>query len=110
MPEESVKENQPSSGLTEVRFQKSVPMVSYLVVVIICEFTYVEKSTAVHKIPMRVYGKTGEEKRLQYALDIGSAISDHYATYFNIEYPLPKLDMAAIPDYSSGATEHWGMV
>ena len=23
---------------------------------------------------------------------------------------MPKLDMAAIPDYSSGATEHWGLI
>jgi len=29
---------------------------------------------------------------------------------FDVGYPLPKLDMAAIPDYSSGATEHWGMI
>ncbi len=29
---------------------------------------------------------------------------------FEVAYPLPKLDMAAIPDYSSGATEHWGMI
>ena len=29
---------------------------------------------------------------------------------FEVDYPLPKLDMAAIPDYSSGATEHWGMI
>jgi glutamyl aminopeptidase len=42
--------------------------------------------------------------------EVGSTVSDYYTDYFDVEYPLPKLDMAAIPDYSSGATEHWGLI
>ena len=42
--------------------------------------------------------------------EVGSTVSDYYVDYFDVEYPLPKLDMAAIPDYSSGATEHWGLI
>ncbi len=34
----------------------------------------------------------------------------NYYSLLAVEYPLPKMDMAAIPDYSSGATEHWGMI
>ncbi len=36
------------------------------------------------------------------ALDIGASITDFYQNFFDVKYPLPKLDMAAIPDYSSG--------
>jgi len=43
-------------------------------------------------------------------MDAAAAISDFYSEYFGVAYPLPKLDMAAIPDYSSGATEHWGLI
>jgi glutamyl aminopeptidase len=27
-----------------------------------------------------------------------------------VAYPLPKQDMIAIPDFVSGAMEHWGLI
>ena len=59
---------------------------------------------------MRVYGSVDQVDKLGYAAKIGAAIADSYETYFGIKYPLPKLDFAAIPDYPSGATEHWGLI
>ena len=85
-------------------------MVTYLAIFVVCDFDFLETLTEVHKIPFRVYGTKKQKARLEYAMKIGAAISDYYETYFDIAYPLPKLDMAAIPDYSSGATEHWGLI
>ena len=110
MPEVRSKIDTPLPGFTEVTFLKSVPMVTYLAIFIVCDLTYTDTITEIHKIPMRVYGTQSQVKRLNYAAKISAAIADYYETYFDIKYPLPKLDMAAIPDYSSGATEHWGLI
>ena len=110
MPEAASKVDTPEVGLTEVTFEKSVPMVTYLAIFVVCDFSYLEGTIDSGKIPLRVYGTQKNVPHLEYATHIASKITEFYQDYFRIKYPLPKLDMAAIPDYSSGATEHWGLI
>ncbi len=101
MPEEKIRPDQPKVGLTEVEFELSVPMVTYLAIFVVCDFTYLETDS--FGVPFRVYGTADQKDQLNYALQIGAAITKYYETYFNVSYPLPKLDMAAIPDYRQAA-------
>ena len=73
MPVAKENVDSPAQGLTEVIFQKSVPMVTYLVCFIVCDFTYKERMMA-SGMPFRVYGPESRIKNMQYALDIGSMI------------------------------------
>lgn len=47
---------------------------------------------------------------LVFALDIATRTIDFYDEYFETPYPLPKSDHVALPDFSSGAMENWGLV
>lgn len=82
MPEASTKADAPAPGLTEVTFQKSVPMVTYLVIVVVCDFIYTESNTPKYNIPFRVYGTTQQRNRLKYALEVGRHITEYYQDYF----------------------------
>ncbi|XP_066990177.1 glutamyl aminopeptidase-like [Macrobrachium rosenbergii] len=109
MPVKVEKKDAPSPDLTEVTFEKSVPMVTYLVCFIVCDFTYKEVLMK-SGMPFRVYAPEGRVKYTQFALETGVSILQMYEGMFDLPFPLPKSDMAAIPDYSSGATEHWGII
>ena len=110
MPVVDQKEDSPTAGLTTVIFQKSVPMVTYLACFIVCDFEYEEKLTPIHQTKFRVYATPSQKDRVRYALDIGANITDFFADYYNFSYPLPKQDMIAIPNFVSGAMEHWGLI
>ena len=47
---------------------------------------------------------------LDFALDIAHRTIDFFEEYFDTPYPLPKSDHIALPDFSSGAMENWGLV
>ena len=90
MPVEKEVANRPSKGLTEVQFQKSLPMVTYLACFIVCDFEYEETLTEIHQTKFRVYGTPLQKERLRYALNIGANITDYFENYFGVPYPLPR--------------------
>lgn len=47
---------------------------------------------------------------LDFGLDIAIRTIDFFEEYFGVDYPLPKSDHVALPDFSSGAMENWGLI
>jgi aminopeptidase N len=59
--------------------------------------------------PINAYAPTGEQVNGAYALHAATEILPFYNEYFGVPYPLPKLDLVAIPgNYEAGAMENWG--
>lgn len=48
--------------------------------------------------------------QVELAKEVGPKCLEFYERFFDISYPLPKQDMIAIPDFSAGAMENWGLI
>ncbi|KAF5893715.1 endoplasmic reticulum aminopeptidase 1-like, partial [Clarias magur] len=95
-------------GLFEDQFDETVKMSTYLVAFIVCDFLSISKHTQ-HGVEISVYAVPEKIKQAEFALDAAVKLLDFYDDYFDIPYPLPKQDLAAIPDFQSGAMENWGL-
>jgi aminopeptidase N len=51
---------------------------------------------------VRVYTVPGKREQARYALDVASSCLDYYNNWFGLAMPLPKTDLVALPDFSSG--------
>nr|ASU92548.1 glutamine aminopeptidase-like protein 9 [Achaea janata] len=108
------KTHDDESNMDIVTFATSVPMSTYLTCFVVCDFdnkeVQIDSGEVGSKFTLRSYAQKHELHRINFAQDIGKRATEYYIRYYEVPFPLPKLDMIAIPDYVSGATEHWGLV
>lgn len=90
-------------------FETSVRMSTYLVAFVVSDFSYT-KSNANDHVLFRVWAREQAIGQTDYAVNTGPAILTIYEDYFDVPFPLPKQDMIALPDFSAGAMENWGLV
>ncbi|KAI1358997.1 aminopeptidase 2 [Xylaria arbuscula] len=60
--------------------------------------------------PLSIVCPLGSEAEADYALNLAWEGLCLFSRLFNSPYPLPKLDLAAVPDFSAGAMENWGLI
>ncbi|XP_077862985.1 puromycin-sensitive aminopeptidase isoform X1 [Saccoglossus kowalevskii] len=97
------------ADLVEVKYGKTPIMSTYLLAFIVGEFDYVE-ATSSDGVLVRVYTPLGKKEQGDFALEVAVKTLPFYKDYFDIAYPLPKIDLIAIPDFAAGAMENWGLV
>ena len=98
-----------AEGKKLVKFNRTPKMSTYLVAFIIGELNYVESND--FRVPVRVYAPRGcniEHGRM--AADLAAKTLHFYEKIFGIDFPLPKMDQVAIPDFAAGAMENWGLI
>lgn len=92
-----------------VQFDTTPVMSTYLLAFVVGEFEYLEKKTK-QGVPVRVLTTPGKKNHGRFALDTAVRMLEFYEAYFDVPYPLPKLDMVAIPDFAAAAMENWGLI
>jgi len=103
----AVREHEP--GYQTVRFEPSPKMSTYLLAFIVGDLEFVEGKTK-EGILVRVFTTPGKKEQARFALEVAKRCLSFYSRYFGIPYPLPVLDLIAIPDFEAAAMENWGAV
>ncbi|KAJ3594190.1 hypothetical protein NHX12_006521 [Muraenolepis orangiensis] len=97
--------------LTETRFWPTELMSTYLLAFVVCEFDYIS-SPPDAPILIRIWARKQaiEEGQGVYALEKTGPILNYFQNYYSSPYPLQKSDQIALPDFSAGAMENWGLI
>lgn len=99
-----------TAGATKTTvFEQTPIMSSYLLAFVVGNMKYKQALTK-DKVAIRVYATPDKIDEVDFSLEIAVKTLEFYNDYFDIPYPLPKLDMVALPDFASGAMENWGLV
>lgn len=92
-----------------VTFNRSPLMSTYLLAFVIGEFNYIE--TNEFCLPIRVFATPDKNiEHGRFSLELAAKTLFFYEETFDSKYPLPKMDMVSIPDFSAGAMENWGLI
>lgn len=108
---QTVLSNMPGEQVDHTwRFRTTPKMSTYLLAFVGGNF--VSKSDRTKRgVKVNVYATPAQPTGLlDYALDTAVKSVEFYEDYFGIDYPLPKLDNVALPDFSAGAMENWGLI
>lgn len=97
-------------GKLVTEFQTTPRMSSYLLAWVYGDL-HKKSATTKSGVEVNVWATVAQPaESLDFALDIATRTIDFFDEYFGVPYPLPKADHVALPDFSSGAMENWGLI
>ena len=105
-----VREQRTENDRLVTTFQTSPVMSTYLLAFVTGELHAVSGSTK-DSVDVSIWATPSQPaESLTFALDIAIRTTEFFNDYFGVPYPLPKADHVALPDFSSGAMENWGLI
>lgn len=103
-----IKEEQLLGSKKRVLFEESPVMSTYLLYLGVGRFDIVEDSY--NDVVLRGITTPGKAEHMKTVLMFAKQALAFFEEYFAIPYPLPKLDLIAVPDFAQAAMENWGAV
>jgi len=96
-------------NLTTTIFETTPIMSTYLLAFCYGDLDYLESKTSAGVV-VRTYATTDNVAHTSFALECAVKTLEFFNEYFDIDYPLAKCDLVALPDFASGAMENWGCI
>ena len=95
------------NGWTKYEFEETQEMSTYLVAFIVSDFNSTDSNA---KYNFTAWARPNAIDNAAYSQDVGPQLVEYYEEYTGIEYKFPKIDQVALPDFSAGAMENWGLI
>ncbi|USN97045.1 MAG: M1 family metallopeptidase [Candidatus Nomurabacteria bacterium] len=115
-PNQTVLSNMPIDeqsvvdGKLVTHFQTTPRMSTYLVAFVVGEL-HRKTSRTNSGVEVNVWATPAQTaESLDFALETAVKVIEFYDDYFGTSYPLPKSDHVALPDFTVGAMENWGLI
>ena len=91
-------------------FETTPRMSTYLLAFVVGDLQK-QSGTTKSGVEVNVWAtKAQPAESLVFPLEVAIGSIDFFDEYFGVPYPLPKADHVALPDFSSGAMENWGLI
>lgn len=97
-------------------------MSTYLVALFVSDFAFMDGRSLVRPTytdsgevtnvttEVRIWARSESIDQADLAARVTPDMLEFLEDYFQIVFPLPKIDLLALPDFGSGAMENWGLV
>ncbi|KAL1132751.1 hypothetical protein AAG570_010703 [Ranatra chinensis] len=85
-------------------YKTTLPMSTYLVGFIASDLAHFNAHSN------KVWTRKDALPQAIYAATIGPKLLENLEKYFGIDFPLPKLDLVALPDFGFNGMENWGLI
>ncbi len=97
-------------GKLVTAFKTTPRMSSYLLAWVVGEL-HRKTATTSDGVEVNVWATPAQRpEALDFSLEHAVKTIEFFNEYFGTAYPLPKSDHVALPDFSSGAMENWGLI
>lgn len=87
-------------------------MSTYLVAFMVSDLKPFEQmnNSSENHVKFTVWARNEALQQTRYASLIGPRVLSFFESYFKVKFPLPKLDLVALPDFGFNAMENWGLI
>ena len=106
---EIIEKNE-NDNIQQVRFAKTPKMSTYLLAFVLGDFQRVSKKTKSGVEVSVLATKVQKSELMEFPLNFAVRVLEFYEDFFGQKFPLSKCDHIALPDFSSGAMENWGLI
>ncbi|HKU18506.1 MAG TPA: M1 family metallopeptidase [Candidatus Saccharimonadales bacterium] len=90
---------------------ETTPVMSPYLLAFVYGDLHCTEATAKDGVLTRVWATKAQPlSALEFPLEVAKRSIEFFNEYYGVPYPLPKCDHVALPDFSAGAMENWGLI